>query len=208
MASLRHISFASMTAALALMVVSSTSSHALQQSPDLSSLSDEDLKTVVIRLERTRCYGTCPAYVLTIHGDGQVEYVDKEADKKASIVPDDFLNNKAAAKSPQKGTVDRGVIKTLLSEFARAKFVSLPDYLLEKCTCRVCTDLPSAITEITVRGETHRVKHDYGCGCAPKELFELELAIDKAVKVEQWTGDTSNKGPFGTTCFEPKAAGR
>jgi Domain of unknown function (DUF6438) len=196
MASLRHISLASMTAALALMVVSSTSSHALQQSADLSSLSDEELKTVVIRLERTSCYGTCPAYVLTIHGDGRVEYVDKEVDKKKAG---------AGAKPAQQGAIDRSALKALLSEFARVKFLSMPDYLLEKCTCRQCTDLPSAVTEITVRGESHVVKHDYGCGCAPKELFELESAIDKAVKVEQWTGDTSNKGPFGTTCFEPKA---
>lgn len=160
------------------------------QTPDLSSLSDDELKAVVIRLERTRCYGTCPAYALTIHGDGRVEYVDKKVNNKPPV-----------AKSPQKGTIDHVALKTLIAEFARAKFLSLPDYLLENCACRRCTDLPSAITEITVRGETHRVKHDYGCGCAPKELFQLESAVDKAVNVKQWVGDTSKRGPFGTTCF-------
>src|SRR5712691_7505714 len=29
---------------------------------------------VVITLERTMCYGTCPAYTLRITGDGSVEY--------------------------------------------------------------------------------------------------------------------------------------
>ncbi|HSK42339.1 MAG TPA: DUF6438 domain-containing protein [Candidatus Binatia bacterium] len=187
MASLRYVALAALVVALAFLGVSSSPA----QTVDLGSLSDNDLKAVVIHLERTRCYGNCPAYVLTIHGDGSVEYLDKE---------------KPGIKDPQKGKIDGGALKALVAEFARMKFLSLPDYLLEKCTCRQCTDLPSAITEIVVRGETHRVRHDYGCGCAPKELFELEKAIDKAVKVEQWAGDTSKKGPFGTTCFDPRPA--
>jgi hypothetical protein len=186
-----RVSLASLAVALAFMTAYSTPIQSKAQTDDLTLLSDDDLKAVVIRLERTRCLGTCPAYALTIHGDGRVEYVDKEKDGE---------------KRPKKGTVDRSAVKALVSEFTRTKFLSLPDYLLEKCTCRLCTDLPSAITEIVVRGETHRVRHDYGCGCAPKALFKLESAIDKAANVEQWTGDTSQKGPFGTTCFQPKAA--
>lgn len=193
MTSRQRVFLASLTVALSFMTAHSIAVQSKTQTADLSSLSDDDLKAVVIRLERTRCYGTCPAYSLTIHGDGRVEYVDKEKD---------------GAKAPKKGTVDRSAVKALVSEFTRTKFLSLPDYLLEKCTCRRCTDLPSAITEIVIRGETHRVRHDYGCGCAPKELFELESAIDKAANVEQWTGDTSQKGPFGTTCFQPKAAAK
>jgi hypothetical protein len=189
MASLQRVLLASLTLVVAFMTAHPTPARPTAQTADLTSLSDDELKTVVIRLERTRCFGSCPAYILTIHGDGRVEYVDKE---------------KAEVKSPKQGTVDRGAVKALVSEFARAKFLSLPDYLLEKCKCQQCTDLPSAITEIVFRGETHRVKHDYGCGCAPRALFELELAIDKAAKVEQWTGDTSKRGPYGTTCFQPK----
>jgi Domain of unknown function (DUF6438) len=158
------------------------------QTANLDSLSDDDLKAAVIRMERTRCFGSCPAYILTIYGDGRVEYISKE-------------DKKAAAK---QGTIAPGAVKALLAQFASAKFLSLPDYLFEECTCRQCTDLPSTITEINVQGTTHRVRHDYGCGCAPEALFELESAIDKAANVEQWTGDTSKRGPAGTTCFQPK----
>lgn len=193
MTSQQRIFLASLTVAVAFLTAHSIPVQSKAPTADLNSLSDDDLKAVVIRLERTKCYGTCPAYVLTIHGDGRVEYVDKEKD---------------GAKDPKKGTVDRSAVKALFSEFTRTKFLSLPDYLLEKCTCRQCTDLPSAITEIVVRGERHRVRHDYGCGCAPKELFELESAIDKAANVKQWTGDTSQKGPFGTTCFQPKGSAK
>jgi len=145
-------------------------------------------RAAVIRMERTRCFGSCPAYILIIYGDGRVEYISKE-------------DKKAAAK---QGTIAPGAVKALLAQFASAKFLSLPDYLFEECTCRQCTDLPSTITEINVQGTTHRVRHDYGCGCAPEALFELESAIDKAANVEQWTGDTSKRGPAGTTCFQPK----
>jgi hypothetical protein len=192
-AALRSALFSCLTVVLVFIATHSILAHPIAQPSNLGSLSDSDLKAVVIRLERTHCLGTCPAYLLTIHGDGKVQFLDKE--------------NKES-NSQKESTIDPMAVKALVSEFDRSKFLSLPNYLLEKCTCRQCTDLPSAITEIAVRGKTHRVKHDYGCGCAPKALFDLESAIDKVAKVEQWTGDNSNKGPFGTTCFLPKAAGK
>jgi hypothetical protein len=63
-----------------------------------------------------------------------------------------------------------------------------------------CTDMPTALTEVRIKGASHRVKHYYGCGGAPKSLFELESAIDKSANSEQWIGDMSKAGPFGTTC--------
>ena len=62
---------------LSLLVIKSSLGHSGDQTPDLSSLSDADLKTVTIQLERTGCYGTCPGYSVTIHGDGRVEYNGK-----------------------------------------------------------------------------------------------------------------------------------
>ncbi len=57
-----------------LMPLTPASGDSGGQTLDLSSLSDNELKTVVIRLERTSCYGNCPAYSVTIHGDGRIEY--------------------------------------------------------------------------------------------------------------------------------------
>jgi hypothetical protein len=170
-----------------LIVIKMASGSQSGPTPDLNALSDTDLKSVTISLERTQCYGSCPAYTLTIHGDGRVEYGGQDHVK---------------VKGARTGRVEPGAIKTLMSEFARAKFLSLPgDYEGKKCTCRTCTDMASAITVLTVGGVTHRVKHYYGCACWPKELFELESSIDKAAHSEQWTGDVSKQGPFGTTCW-------
>lgn len=160
------------------------------QAPDLSSLSDADLKTLTVRLERTGCFGTCPAYTITIHGDGQVEYNGKGHVKQTGT---------------QTGRVEIDTIKSLAAQFDRAKFWAIPvEYSEEKCTGRLCTDMATAVTEVSVRGVTHRVKHYYGCGAAPRSLFDLESAIDQSAKTQQWTGDVSKAGPFGTTCWSGK----
>jgi hypothetical protein len=157
--------------------------------PDLGSLSDAALKGVTVHFERTGCYGNCPAYTVTLHGDGRVEYAGKDNVK---------------VKGTRAGRIEPATVKALMAEFARAKFLAIADQLSgEKCSCGQCTDMPSVITELSVGDTQHSVEHYYGCRCAPKALFELEAAIDKAVNVEQWTGDVSKQGPFGTTCFGP-----
>jgi hypothetical protein len=173
-------------AGLSLLVIKSALGHSGDQTPDLSSLSDADLKTVTIQLERTACYGTCPAYSVTIHGDGRVEYNGKSHVKEMGT---------------REGRIEMDKIRALASVFAKMKFWGLAeDYSAAKCKGRVCTDMATAITELSIRGVTHRVKHLYGCGSAPKSLFDLQSLIDKSANSTQWTGDVSNAGPYGTTC--------
>jgi hypothetical protein len=157
------------------------------QPVDLTSLSDADLKTMTIQLERTQCYGTCPAYSLTIRGDGLVEYNGKSHVKETG---------------PREGRIETDKLRSLASEFAKTKFREIPEDYSEKCRGRVCTDFPTAITELGIKGVRHRVKHYYGCASAPKSLFSLESAIDQSANSQKWTGDVSKAGPFGTTCFE------
>jgi len=185
---LRRLFTAALLAAIPLLIViRSVSGSPGDETPDLNSLSDGDLKSVTVSLERIGCYGTCPAYTVTIHGDGRVEYAGKGYVKE---------------KGTRDGRVEIATITALVSEFARSKFLSLAeDYSQAKCSCRLCTDMATAVTELSVKGVTHRVKHYYGCACAPKALFDLESAIDKSAHTEQWTGDVSKAGPFGTTCF-------
>lgn len=161
----------------------------IQQSVQLNNLTDSELKEVVIQLERTRCYGSCPAYKLTIHGDGRVEYEGKDNVKM---------------KGKKDGHIDRGDVKRIVSEFDKAKYFLLDQYTEEHCpSCRLCTDMPTVITEIRVKGVSHKVDHYHGCACAPKALWDLEEIVDKIARTEQWTGDVSKQGPFGTTCFGP-----
>jgi hypothetical protein len=173
-------------AGLSLLGIKSALSQRGDQIPDLSTLSDADLKTATIQLERTGCYGTCPAYSVTIHGDGRVEYDGKSHVKEVGT---------------REGRIELDKIRALASVFAKIKFWGIAsDYSEAKCKGRFCTDMATAITELSARGVTHRVKHYYGCGSAPKPLFDLESFVDKSANSERWTGDVSTAGPFGTTC--------
>jgi len=153
---------------------------------DLKSLSDSDLKTMSLRFERSRCYGSCPSYSITVQGDGTVEYVGKDNVK---------------TKGSQKANVDAATLRKLASEFAKADFFSLADFSEENCKGTVCTDMPTVTTELSLKSETRKMTHYYGCRTAPKALWDLESALDKLLNTEQWTGDVSKQGPFGTTCF-------
>jgi hypothetical protein len=171
---------------LMLFTLIACSNMAPAQTPTkLDSLSTEQLKTVVIRFQRTECYGSCPAYKVTIFGDGRVEYVGEK-------------NVKVQGK--KNGRIGEGDLRSLLAAFSKADFFSLGENLGEsKCSCALWTDFPTTLTEITIGSSTHRLEHYAGCGCASKELFALEDEIDKAAKVQIWTGDVSKAGPFGTT---------
>jgi hypothetical protein len=154
--------------------------------PDLGALSDDDRKTLTLRLERIGCYGTCPAYTVTVHGNGQVEYAGNSHVKETGT---------------RHAQVEIATVRNLMSEFAKAKFFPIAeDYSGGKCT-RYCTDMGTAVTELGVKGTTHRVNHYYGCGGVPKSLFDLESAIDKSADSERWTGDTGRQRPFATTCM-------
>lgn len=94
------------------------------QTPNLSSLSDVDLKTVTIQLERTACYGTCPTYSITIHGDGRVEYNGK---------------NRVKEVGPREARIEQDQTRALIAVFTRTKFWDLAeDYSETKCKGRVC----------------------------------------------------------------------
>jgi len=175
------------TAGVCSLLFIAASARPSDPSIDLASLPESDVKTLTVRLERTACYGICPAYTLTIHGDGRLEYDGKTHVKETGS---------------REGHVDAAQIKSLLKEFATAKFLTLSEDYSGKNCHRYCTDMPTAVTELNVRETSHRVKHYYCCGGAPKALFDLESAIDKLANVERWTGDVSKAGPFGTTCTD------
>jgi Domain of unknown function (DUF6438) len=182
----RHFMVSLLIAVLSLLVIKSALGQSGDQTPDLSSLSDADLKTVTIQLERTACLGTCPEYSVTIHGDGRVEYNGKGHVKRMGT---------------REGRIETDKIRALASVFAKMKFWEIAeDYSAAKCKGSVCTDMATAITELNIRGVTHRVRHYYGCGSAPRSLFDLESAIDKSANSEQWTGNVRTAGPYGTTC--------
>ena len=130
----------------------------------------QDLK---ITLERTACYGTCPAYKLTITADGAVVFEGRHFVKKEGATINSAISQER--------------LKQLMAEFDRVKFFSLEDdYSETRLSCP--TDQPSAITSIRINGKSKTINHYLGClePKVPKGLTELENKIDEIVNTAQW----------------------
>jgi hypothetical protein len=126
-----------------------------------------NLGEIIITLERTACYGFCPIYTLTIHGDGTVIYEGE-----------DFVETVGKAET----IISKEKVEQLISEFDKVGYDSLKDSYTE----RTITDAPSVITSITRNGKTKTVEHYHGDFNAPEKLTELEDKIDEIVNSEQW----------------------
>lgn len=126
-----------------------------------------DLDEVVITLERTECFGVCPAYQLTVYGNGTVVY---EGKRFVSI------------EGKRTTTISEEKVRQLLSEFKKIDYFSLNDSYEEL----MATDMPSAFTSLTIDGKTKTVRHYHGDFSAPKKLTELEDKIDEIVNSNQW----------------------
>ena len=128
----------------------------------------------VITLERTVCYGTCPAYKLTIFDDGKVVYEGK-----------DFVKQKGKA----EGHITKRELEELVREFERINYFSLDDYYVDDRNCpEIWTDNPSAITSLNSNGKTKKIDHYYGCRGLPvlDQLTALERKIDEVVNTKRW----------------------
>ncbi|MFC2045340.1 DUF6438 domain-containing protein [Chloroflexota bacterium] len=126
-----------------------------------------NLEDVMITLERTVCFGACPVYKLTIYGDGTVIYEGIEFVKIEGTVT---------------STINEDKIRQLVSAFREIDYSSLNDSYEEF----MATDMPYAITSITIDGKTKTVRHYHGDFSAPEELTQLENKIDEIVSSDQW----------------------
>jgi hypothetical protein len=143
------------------------------------STSQEITKDLVITLERTVCFGTCPAYKLTVKSDGTVSFEGLEFTK---------------VKRKVEGKITQDNLKTLVSEFEKADFFNLKDsYRLEEDGCKeVWTDNPSEIISIQSGEKSKRVLRYFGCqkieGNDLEKIANLGKKIDEITNSKQWIG--------------------
>lgn len=141
-----------------------------------------------LSLRMTGCYGTCPAYKVTLRGDGRVvwrgdEFVDVRQ-KRVSSVPE-------------------GQIQQLRDAFVQYDILAISqDDLDDACQQRV-TCQSRAQLSVTVGGEQFTLKHDHGCSqpeatgrsefaCGDGPIFcrmsRIENVIARTVGVHRWIG--------------------
>jgi hypothetical protein len=134
-----------------------------------------DRSTLVFTLERTCCYGSCPAYRVSIDGDGTVNY-----DGISSV----------GLTGHYKAHIDSSVVDSLIDRFREAKFLSaLPSYNGN------WTDNPTQTLTLSINGHTKKVVDYVGVDAGlPWAVRELENAIDQAADTSRWVkgkGDLS-----------------
>ena len=127
-----------------------------------------------ITLERQPCFGFCPVYTLSIHGDGRVEY--------------DGLQN-VEVTGPQTASIDPAAVQALADEMAAAGYFDWNDEYMNQ----EVTDHAYVISSITLSdGTTKRIQHYLGDFSAPEALTEVEAMIDETAGSAQWVGDGEN----------------
>lgn len=133
-----------------------------------------DYSTLVVTMERTPCFGSCPAYKLTIFGDRRVEYEGL---------------NFVKVQGKQTATLTADQIKELVAEIEKANVFALEENYIVNAT-----DLPSTLLAVTLDNRSKKINHYGECGysqdinSAPQALCDLEQKMDDLVNIRQWTG--------------------
>jgi hypothetical protein len=125
--------------------------------------SDPSLNNLLITLERTACFGTCPSYSLAIYGNGTVQYQGLY-----------FV----AVKGNQTATISPEDVQMLLNRANEIGYFDLEDEYSGPVT-----DLPTYITSITVNDTTKRIVDYAG---APDSLRQFENMIDEIAGSHRW----------------------
>lgn len=141
---------------------------------DLGSLLTDD---TVITLQRSSCYGTCPAYEVIVFGDG-------------TLVFNGYRDVKTIG--PTKSRIDKSQLLNLLSAFRDFGYYNVEAHLNEKgkdCP-EYWTDNPTASTSIRVSGHYKELTHYYGCQGAKiaEKATALESKIDEILGTTKWIG--------------------
>jgi hypothetical protein len=117
-----------------------------------------------ITLERTMCFGTCPAYKVILRQDGTAIYIGKA-----------FVERKGR----YQGTVYKYYFDRLVKLLQALNYFALKDNY-----SKPVTDLPTVITTV-LQGDKLKNIRNYG-NVGPIELWGIEMAIDAVATRVKW----------------------
>jgi Domain of unknown function (DUF6438) len=122
---------------------------------------------VSITLTRSVCFGFCPAYSVTITGDGAVTYVGQS-----------FVN----VVGEQHASVPRAEVQALLARFDAVNFETLNDAYRSRVT-----DIPTYTVSLERNGRRKTVVDYGGVGAGmPRAVRDLEDEIDRVAHTSRW----------------------
>lgn len=123
--------------------------------------------SISIELSRSGCYGTCPAYKVSVSTSGVA--FDGEGFTVAS--------------GHHIGKVDPTEVRELARQFVEADFFSMEDEYAASIT-----DSPTYILSVSIDGRQKRVLDYVGVRAGmPEEISDLEEAVDELAHSSYWT---------------------
>jgi len=131
-----------------------------------------NLDSVTVELSRGPCFGSCPAYTVTVHGDGQVQYVGQQG-------------RRSRIQTKKSGTVPREKVQEILQVLDRVEFMTL-----EGRAFFWAFDTPSVGVRASVDGKKKQVASDASFVGAPKgrqaRFVEATRQIDDILASTTW----------------------
>jgi hypothetical protein len=132
----------------------------------------KNMESLTIQMSRGPCYGRCPSYTVTIHGNGSVEYVG-----------DRYVKDRA----PQVDRLGREQVIAVLQSLDRAQFPVLEDRAF-----RWCFDSASVGISVSADGRTKQVISDSYCdgakAGAQAHFVQAANEIDAILDAKRWVG--------------------
>jgi (2Fe-2S) ferredoxin len=125
-----------------------------------------DMNNVVITLTRSRCFGVCPTYNVTIYGNGTVLYEGIANVNSTGI---------------QRSNISENQVRQLISEFKKIDYFSLNE---TDIASHVVYDAPLFTTSLSINGKIKTIHHYETAD--PPVLTDLENTIDEIVNSSQW----------------------
>jgi hypothetical protein len=135
----------------------------------------------VLQLNRGSCYGSCPAYTVSLTTSGLVHF--------SGVSNVATLGQATRQIAPEK-------VSRLIDQFVNHGFFGLG----ERNCKEFITDLPTYTTTLVWKGRKQTILDYVGCrGGYPEWLRELEDAIDREAETQEWI----RRGPDAWTSANP-----
>jgi hypothetical protein len=127
----------------------------------------EGIQNVEITLSRSACFGHCPAYTVSIRGDGSVTY---EGGAYVNVT------------GRQTARISQAEVQRLVARFDEIGFNNLRDEYRAGVT-----DVPTYIVSIERNGRRKQVVDYFGLDVGmPRAVRELQDEIDRVAGTDRW----------------------
>jgi hypothetical protein len=124
-----------------------------------------DISQTTIIYQCTPCFGKCPAYTMTIHGDSKtISYVGKSNTTKIGNYTKE---------------ISEAELSELIMAFEKAGFDAMDDQYLGNIS-----DFPTKYITFTYKGKTKKVQHRSG---GPENLKQLEKRLSEIAEGDGWS---------------------